>query len=345
MKKHPLKTTVLLCVAFFPLWSSLTASAANPIRVELATILPIGTGQGLALQKLRDDWNAASGGEALLRIAPGGQHDGEATIVRKLRSGNYQAALLSAVGLSEIDPDVSALQLIPLAFHSWDEVDFVREKLRGALEERLRTKGFVVLFWADSGWVKFFSTEDAATPEDFKRLPVAAWAGSDRQMEIMKRHGFKPVALEPSAYYEMLGAKTVKAAPIAAPYALAAQIQSVAPYVLDVKWAPIVGAAIIRQDAWKKIPAELRKKLLALCDKAGADIRSEGRRFDASALKTLRNDPNIHVRTPTPEQWARWEKLGKDLGPEIRGTLVPARMYDRVQQLLQEYRAAKTVAR
>jgi TRAP-type C4-dicarboxylate transport system substrate-binding protein len=121
--------------------------------------LPRGVAQDAVLVKLEQDWRKASGGTVDLRRAPGGQKDGEATIVRKLNSGNYQAALLSVVGLSEIEPDTAALQHMPLVFRDWEEVDFVREAIRPRLEEQFHKKGFQVLFWADSGWVNFFAVQ------------------------------------------------------------------------------------------------------------------------------------------------------------------------------------------
>src|SRR5215472_11591014 len=109
---------------------------AEPIDVKLATILPRGVGQDFILRKLAEDWQKTSGGTVTLKISPGGQKDGEAGIVKKLNSRNYQAGLLSAVGLCEIEKDVSALQYMPLTFRTWEEVDFVREKIRGKLEEK-----------------------------------------------------------------------------------------------------------------------------------------------------------------------------------------------------------------
>src|SRR5438094_336537 len=120
------------------------------LEVRLATILPRGVGQDFIIRKLAEDWQKNSGGAVTLKISPGGQKDGEAGIVKKLNSKNYQAALLSAVALSEIEKDVAALQMMPLAFHNWDEVDFVRDQVRGELDNKLRAKGFVVLFWADA---------------------------------------------------------------------------------------------------------------------------------------------------------------------------------------------------
>ena len=46
-------------------------------------------------------------------------------------------------------PDAAALQVMPLVFQDWDEVDFVREKISRQIAEKLKAKGYVILFWAD----------------------------------------------------------------------------------------------------------------------------------------------------------------------------------------------------
>src|SRR5580765_5980972 len=170
---------------------SLTFSlGAQTTEIKLATILPRGVGQDFILRKLAEDWKKTSGGSVELKLAPGAQKDGEAGIVKKLNSNNYQVGLLSVGGLSEVERDVTALQLMPLVFRDWDEVDFVREKIRGELEAKLRAKGYVVLFWADSGWVNYFSKEELTTPAGFKKTKMFAWAGNAEQVEIMKSLGY-----------------------------------------------------------------------------------------------------------------------------------------------------------
>lgn len=318
----------------------LTASlATQATEVKLATILPRGVGQDFILRQLSQDWQKASGGDVTLRIAPGGAKDGEAGIVKKLRSNNYQAALLSTVGLCEIEKDVAALQFMPLTFRDWNEVDFVRERIRGKLEDKLRAKGFIVLFWADAGWVNFFSSAKATTPDQFKKLPMFAWAGSAEHVELMKSLGYRPVALETENIHSSFASGMIQSAPLAPTFALGVQIPTVAPHVVDVNWCPIVGAAIIRQEVWDQIPDDTRKKLESLCEKAGADLRAEGRRFHEEALATLRKGPRTDVHTLTPAERTQWEALATELGPKVRGKIVPAPMYDAVEQLLKEYRA------
>ena len=321
------------------------AAPAQPVEVRYATILPKGIGQDFVLTKLEQDWRQATGGTIILRRSPGGPKEGEAGIVRKLRSGNYQAAMVSVIGLSEIEPDVAALQKMPLVFRDWAEVDYVREKIRGRLEERLLAQGFVVLFWGDSGWVNFFSTREAETPAEYRKMRLFAWAGDESQINVMKSLGYQPVALETDYVISSLASGMIEAAPLAPTFAIAVQIPTVATHVLDLNWAPIVGAAIIRKDVWEKIPSDVRARLQPLCDAAGAAARAEGRRFHEDAMNTLRKGAKTHVHSLSAEQRAAWEDFARELWPKVRGAMVPAPIFDEVQRLLQEYRANKPAAR
>ena len=323
--------TLLIAAAMAP------GARAQPVEIKYATILPRGVGQDYILTQLEQDWRKTTGGTVILHRSPGGPKEGEAGIVRKLRSNNYQAALVSVIGLSEVEPAVAALQKIPLAFQTWAEVDYVREKLRGQLEDRLAAQGFIVLFWADSGWGNFFSTREAETPAEFRKMKLFAWSGDEPQIAVMKSLGYQPIPLETDYVLSSLASGMIDAAPLPPTFALGMQIPTVATHMLELNWVPIVGACIVRRDAWEKIPAELQAKLRPLCESAGAAARAEGRRFHDNAISTLQKSPKMHVHTLTPEQRAEWQTLALQLGPKVRGAMVPADIYDEVQRLLKEY--------
>ena len=110
-------------------------------RVKLATLAPKGTSFHQILLAMSEKWRAAPGGGVQLTIYTDGTMGGEADMVRRMRVGQLQAAMLTVTGLSEIDDSVAALQNMPMIFRSLDELDFVREKLRPQLEQKFKQKG------------------------------------------------------------------------------------------------------------------------------------------------------------------------------------------------------------
>jgi TRAP-type C4-dicarboxylate transport system substrate-binding protein len=345
MRKANLRTSVsiLLAVAAAGVatsWSRLQA-AEKPVRINLGTLAPRGSVYHQSLQAMAEAWRQAPSGGVRLVIYPDGTQGGEADMVRLMRVGSLQAGLLTAVGLSDIEPAVSGLQNVPLLFRRLEEYEYVNQKLRPSLEKRLVEKGFVVLFWADAGWVRYFSKAPVLTPDDLRRTKIFVWAGSPDQVSIMRRAGFSPVPLETSDILPGLQTGLIDTVPMPPIFALATQVDLRAPHMLDLNWAPLVGACVITKDAWEKIPAALREPLLSAAARAGNEIRANSRRESTEAVAAMQKR-GLTVHEPSPEIVQQWRKEAEKTYPDIRGRLVPVEIFDEVQRYLQEYRSSGT---
>src|SRR4029078_6118975 len=162
--------------------------------VKMATLVPQGSSWHLILQQMAEQWKNASGGKVVVRLEPGGVAGDDPDVVRKMRLGTLNAGVLTSVGVAEIDKSVYALG-VPMMYASYEEVYYVLEKMRPGLEARLETKGFVVLNWADGGWVRFFSQRPVAVPDELRPLKLFSWAGDNESVEIWRSAGFNPVPL------------------------------------------------------------------------------------------------------------------------------------------------------
>ena len=98
------------------------------------------------------DWNRVSGGKVTLRLYLGGTRGDDQNVVADMRTGALNAAVMTSVGVAQIDQSVYALG-IPMVFDSYDEVYAVLDKMRPKLEASLEKQGFIVLNWMDAGWV------------------------------------------------------------------------------------------------------------------------------------------------------------------------------------------------
>jgi TRAP-type C4-dicarboxylate transport system substrate-binding protein len=312
-----------------------TAAEGPPLR--LGTILPSGTAQHTMLKQLAENWRKEAPGSPRLIIDADGRQGGEAEMVQKMNNGLLGAGLFSVVGLSEIDPGVTGLQLIPMMFRSWAEVDYVREKMRPALEQRLRAKGFGVLFWADAGWVRFFSKKPGLRPDDFRKFDTFVWKGSEEQVAIMRSIGMKPVALETADVKSSLMTGMINCVPLPPIFALPGQIHTNAGHMLELDWCPIVGAAIVKLEVWEKIPPATRTKMQASADAIGQQFRARGRLDHEEAIRTM-CDRGLKAHQPTPEVVQEWREFASAVYPRIRGAIVPADIFDAVEQHVRAYR-------
>ena len=328
-------TRLGLALLLAALGASSVVRAGDTTVIRLGTLLPSGTAQYQSLQALAEEWQKLSNGSLKLTLYPDGRLGGESEMVKKMRIKQLNSCVLTAAGLAEIDQGIAALQVIPLSFRTWDEVDFVREKMRPQLEQRLRAKGFEVLFWADAGWVRFFSKQPGTRPADYKQMKLFTLAGDIRQAEIMKSIGYRPVALETSDILLGLNTDMINCVPVPPLIALAGQFSGPAPHMLELNWSPIVGAAIIRRDTWDKLAPELQAKLRAASEAAGEKFRTQSRAEHEKSVQVLR-ERGVQVHQPThPEEW---QELTDVLLTKVRGTLVPEDIFDEVQRLLAEYR-------
>lgn len=313
-------------------------AAEKALRLKLGTLAPTGTSYHKSVQAMGEKWRKESGGAVQLVVFPGGTQGSEADMVGLMQTGNLDAAMITAEGLSQIDPGALALQIMPLAFRNLEEVDYLTEQLRAKLEANLSAKGYLVLFWSDSGWVRFFSKSPVVHPDDLRKLKVFSWAGNANQYDLWKASGFSPVALETSGIAQGLLSGTISAVPTVPIFALASQLDTQAKHMLEINWGPLVGAAVVTKKSWDRVPAAAREAMLKIADETGRQIKTAGRaENDAAVTAMVKRGLVVHPMTPEVE--AEWLAVIDQLKNQIRGKIVPAEMFDESQRLLKERRA------
>ena len=308
-------------------------------RVKLATLAPKGTSFHHILLVMGEEWRQAPGGGVALTVYTDGTMGSEADMVRRMRVGQIQAALLTVTGLTEIDDSVAALQNMPMMFRSLDEVVFVREKLRGGLEQRFREKGFIVLFWGDAGWVHFFSHERALLPDDYKKMKMFALAGDTKTHDLWKAAGYQPVPLEVNDILTGLQTGLIDTVCTTPSYALSGQFYTIVPHMLALRWAPLVGGTVVTKKAWDGLAPETQQAVMKAAAEAGVQMQARLRDENAESIEAMKKRGLI-VHTVTPEVEEVWRRAAEKVYPKIRGSVVPAQMFDEVQELLRQYRSS-----
>lgn len=320
-----------------------TPARAETLVIKLGTVAPAGSTWHQYLQELDAAWNRASDGRVRLKIYAGTLGD-EDDIVRRMRIGQIDAATVSTAGLSTIDKSGQALA-IPLALKSYEELDYVHERLAPDMEAVLREKGIVVLNWGEAGWVHFFTKEAVSHPDELRKEKLFVWdtGGASPIERLWKERGFRPVPLSTVDIIPALQTGMVtafQAPPIAA---LASQWFPFTDSMTDLRWLPLLGATVITAEAWSRIPADLRPELRRIAAEEGDELRMEVRRLERDAIAAMQKRGLRIVEVP-PEVRREWVEVVRPMYPDIRGELIPARFFDEVLRLRDEFRAQRSRA-
>lgn len=313
------------------------AATKAEFSFSFATAAPRGSSFHQTFQNMIQKWKEASGGRVDVTLYPGTQ-GGEAAIVRRMGINQLQGAMLTAGGMAQIDRAPTALQLMPMVFNDWPEVDHVRDIMRPRLEEALVQKGYHVLFWGDAGWVRWFTKKPVLRPSDIKPMKIYADTGDPAGLEIVREY-YQPVPLEPDKIFTALSTGMIEGVSMPAFLANFTQIATVTGHMLDLKYIPLTGAMVVSAKAWNRIPEDLREKLRAIGDETGTEVRKNSRAEDDAAIGVMQSKQGLKVAQATPEVVAEWRRVISGAYPAIRGKIVPAPLFDEVMSLVKAFRA------
>ena len=272
------------------------------------------------------------------RLYAGGVAGDDPDVVRKTRLGTLNGGVLTSAGVAEIDKSVYAL-LVPMMYSGYDEVYAVLERMRPSLKkarrEGLRGPGLGrrrvgALLRAAAG----------ATPDEPAQVEAVSWAGDTEGVELMKAAKFNPIPLPSTELSTALQTGLVQAFGAPPQVTVIAQYYNHAKFMTDLDWQLLLGAVIVNQDTWNKIPADLQPKLKeARRNRLPQTPRSDplGRQGRRRSDEAARPDGRAGERRSE----GAVAEAGHRPHPKVRGPIVPADAFDLAVKFRDEIRAGK----
>ncbi len=313
------------------------AAAKRRIKIKLGTLAPEASAWYDGLRRIGERWKKASDGRIRFKIYAGGVVGDEGDLIRKMKIGQLQAATITGVGLQRLTPATMAWQ-VPLAIRSYEELDYVREKMGPMVKQELEAVGFKVLHWGDAGWVHPFSKQRAEVPSDFEALKLYTWSEDPDSEAAWKAAGFRPVPLSATEVLASLQSGLVDWYVTTPLYALSSQWFGLTPYMVDVKISALNGATVMTKKAFDKLPEDLRQELMRIAAEEGEKTKAAVRALDEKAIKAM-VDRGLKVTTATPQIVEKWRDRIKASYPNVRGKVVPEKYFDEVFRLTEEFRS------
>lgn len=317
------------------------AFAQAPVELRLATFAPANTTWHKALLEMGAAADKATAGRVKLRVFANGTQGPEATVVTLMRVGQLNSALLMPAGLAQIDPSANVLGL-PFFVKSDAELQNLLDKVGPEIGRRLAAKGFHLLNWGSAGWVQIFSKKEIRTLDDLKNAKLFTSQGDTAMVKWYNQNGFHPQALSEKEIVTQLRLPTgmIDTVP-SPPYgAVALQFFTATPYMLDLRVAPLIGATVVSKATWDKLSAADQAAVTTAALAMQKRVMSEVPSTDAEAVAAMQKR-GLKVIPLDAAARAQFEKAAEQLMPSMRGSIVPADIYDMAIKERDAFRQAR----
>jgi TRAP-type C4-dicarboxylate transport system substrate-binding protein len=323
-------------VAGILLCSLLSVSHAQQFTIKFATLAP----EGSEWIKIMRDYDKAvreqSGGRVGFKIYAGAVAGDEKDVIRKIRLGQYHSGGFTGVGLGEVAKTTRILDA-PFLFKSHDEIDFIINKFDAEFRKAIEDGGFVLLGWAEVGFVYVYSNSPVSTPQDLKNTKMWMWEGDPIAQAVFQVIGISPIQLSITDVMTSLQTGMINGV-YSSPYALVAlQWFTRVKYMMSEPIAISNGAVLISKKMFDSMPKDLQEILLTNGRKYFRDLTIESRKENTAAVETLKKR-GIQVTTPPKNVSAEYEGIGEKARRLLVGKLFSQQFLDDVESALRTYR-------
>jgi TRAP-type C4-dicarboxylate transport system substrate-binding protein len=330
MKKTIVRSVILLVLCG-------AASGAGALTIKLGSIVPKGSPWELALKRMAAEWARISDGSVTLQMYPSGTAGDEADMIRKMRIGQIQAALVTVSGVQRIWNGVKALSY-PLFIRDDAEFQYVMERIWPMIDRELATRGFKAVFWSPGGWMYFFTRLPVVRPDDLRRQKMWVWGDPD-EILAWQSMGFQVVPLSALDVMTSLTGGMIDGMVTSPLVAASNQWFGVASNMAGLKLSPLWGALLIPLRTWEAVTASLRPQLLAAAGKATAGLAGEIAKADESAVTVMRKY-GLRISEIPAAARVEWEQVVSRGLPLLEGTAYDPTALEAAREILREYRAA-----
>lgn len=320
-----LLTACLLCLA--------TVAADAAVTLKIATIAPDGTRWMQELRKAGQEIARRTDNNVKLRFFPGGIMGNDKSVLRKIRVGQLQGGVIVSGGLTDIYPDI-VLYNIPFLFHSYDEADYVRQRLDPALIEGLARHGFVSFGLSEGGFAYLMSKAPIRSIDDLKSHKV--WSPADDPLSriVFEAINITPIPLPLTDVLTGLQTgliDTIAASPIGA---IALQWHTQVKYLVNEPLVYLYATLVIDNKAYNRIDTANQVIVREELEKAFRTLDKQTRQDDADARKALQAQ-GIQFIEPTPDSRRREAEIRAKAEKQLeqRNILSPE-LVQRVDQIL-----------
>ncbi len=333
----PIKPIVtLLAMVLLTVFTYPCLGAAGPTEIKIAVVMPEGSTWTNTLHEFADATVKETGGGVAIQIYAGGVSGDEVDVLRKMRVNRLHAGGFSGVGLGLVLPEIRVFEA-PLLFNSYEEIDYVKQKMFDDFAGRFEEKGYVLLGFAEAGFVYLFSKQRIDTMDRLRQTRMWLWKGDRVAENFLAAFGVQGYPLQLADVNTGLETGMIDSfysPPLAS---VAFQWYARVRFMLDFPMVNATGALLMNKRTFYALDPENREIFSRLARQYAARLVQLTRKDNAEAVQVL-GQAGVALIPPTPEQTASFKRSAQKNYEMSIPSLYPKALFDQVQNLIAEHR-------
>lgn len=280
--------------------------AVGALTLKMASTAPQNSPYGRVIESIGSEFASATNGEVKLRIFHGGSAGSESDVLRKTVLGQIDMAIITSVGIGEIDESVLTLS-IPGLIADDGELAHILQKLGPNLQREINATKYELLGWVGAGWIYPFATIPFRRPADLRSIKIAGSEGNEKITHLYRSLRYNPVPLPFTEWITALNSGLIQGFFSSPIIAAASQWFGIADNMVQIKLSPFLGAVVVSDRAWKRIDAKYKPRLRAIIRQHLATFAKESSRLEDEAIATMKRF-NLNVIQPTEAEETAWRE-------------------------------------
>lgn len=333
----------VLAMAVWTLVLAAPIALAGPAIIKIAVVMPEGSTWTNTLHDFADEVKKETGGDVIFRIYAGGVSGDEVDVLRKMRVNRLHAGGFSGVGLGLVLPEIRVLEA-PLLFSSHAELDYVKEKTFDSFAARFESKGYVLLGFAEAGFVYLFSKVRIDSMHKLQQTKMWVWKGDRVAETFLDAFGVQAYPLQLADVNTGLETGMIDSfysPPLAS---VAFQWYARVGYRLDFPMVNSTGALLMNKRTFLSLSQKSQAIVSRLAKLYCAKLVQLTRRDNVEALQVL-EEAGVQRISPSAEQIAAFEQSANKNYQMSIPSLYSRELFQQIRGLIVKYRTVEADSR
>ena len=305
--------------------------------LKFATLAPAGTTWMKEMKAGAERVKQRTSSRVKLKFYPGGVMGNDQSVHRKIKIGQLHGGAFTQVGMAQVYPGIQVLGL-PMLFRSFEEVDYVRERVDAVLKREMEAAGFVLLGISEGGFARILSKLPMQDLVALRSSKIWLPEGDEVGLAAFRGLGISPISLPMADVFTGLQTGLIETVPVNPTAAIAFQWHSSMAYMTDIPLNLLIGLLVIRKSVFDKLSTEDQA---VLREEMGAVFKrlDELNRVDNEAAKAALQQQGITFVMPKPDELERWREISEQsIDAMVESGVMPRSIVEQVRGHLQSFR-------